>query len=152
MLSVLLIMMATFLVAQNTVKNPPLTPEYGDEYQYLSFTIYGLESDGDVQELLNNLSSNENLKKVEISSHYQFSAYVKKGYKLTLNSFFKEKGYGTSMRVNHPLSADEGSRVVVIPEDMKPVYKDTGHPEEDKQRYTEAKRQLLIEHPEYIQH
>ena len=149
-LSILLIMMTTFLVAQNTLKNPPLTPEYGEDFQYVSFTIYGLESESEAQNLINNLSSNENLKQVEISSHYQFSAYVQKDYKAKLNYFFKDKGYRTSMRTHHSLRVEEGSRVVEIPEGMKPVYKDTGHPEEDKARYTEAKRQLLLEHPEFI--
>ena len=65
---------------------------------------------------------------------------------------FKEKNLKISMTNGTKLlSSDNPSGEIVIPEDMKPVYKDTGHPEKDKQRYTEAKKQLLIEHPEYNQ-
>ena len=78
-LSVLLLLfVTTIVVAQNTVKNPPLTKEFSEDFQFKSFTIYGLNSENEVRGLLNELQTNENLKKVEISSHYQFKGYVKK--------------------------------------------------------------------------
>jgi len=143
-----------FAQDNNLTKNKSLQHDNQlvNDYQYMSFTILNLDSESERQSLINDLQNNSNLKNINISEHNQLSAYVKKDYIIEFKNYFKNNDIETTMKnPNKTLGPDDGSPRVVIPENMKPVYIDTGNPEEDKQKYTEAKKKLLEEHPEYIQ-
>ena len=133
----------------NTVENQQ---ELGPDFRYMQFKLSKIETEETAVSLQLELNQNSNFGKVEIVKTYGFYGFVRKDFVLQLESFFEAKGLVViASRSVNTLAPIEGSRRIIIPENMKPVYQDTGNPKEDKQRYTEAKKQLLIEHPEYIQ-
>ena len=153
LLFLILAMSYSTLIAQNTVKNTSkINPNTLEGYQYMSFTIYGLNSEEDKQALIQELESNQKLKNISVSEHNQFKGSVQKKYILEFKKTLKDRNLTTSMNNRrNTLAPTHGSVRIEIPENMKPVYKDTGRPEKDKQKYSKAKEQLLIEHPEFIQ-
>jgi len=132
--------------SQNTEENKQ---EVGGAFIYKSFLLLGLDTEAARLNLQTDLNQNLNFKKAEIMENNQFSGFVKQEYLSSLKGYFKERGL--TVKIHKSLSLDEGGSRVVIPENMKPIYVDTGDPIGDEERYTEAKKQLLIEHPEYIQ-
>ena len=135
--------------------------KYGNNFQHLSFEVLNL-TESNKQLILDEFKNTEHFKDIEIVNNKSFSGYIHKDYINKTYSFFKDNGikisalpennYSKSTNIStKPLSSDEGSQKIVIPENMKPKYVDTGNPEEDKKRYTEAKKKLLEEHPEFIQ-
>ena len=146
----------TILFSQenNIQKNKSIVREnigIEDNFKFVSFTILNITSENERQDIINNFINNSNVKNIKITEHNQFSAYIEQDYINELKKYLNNNSYKTTINSNKPLGPNEGSTKIVIPDNMKPQYIDTGNPEADKKRYTEAKKQLLIEHPEFIQ-
>jgi hypothetical protein len=156
LITALIFFSITCAFAQNSNKNKSVSNNersfIEQDYKYVSLEIIGLDSEEKEANLEIEISNNPNFRNVIVENN-NLIGYVKKDYSDNLSNFFKNQGFEIiyNNKINKKLAPVEGSKIIVIPEDMKPKYIDTGNPEQDKQRYTEAKKNLLEEHPEFIQ-
>ena len=79
-----------FAQNDNLTKNKPLQHDNQlvNEYKFMSFTILNLNTESEIQLLINDKQDNPELKNLDISEHNRLAAYVKKNiYRKT--AFYK---------------------------------------------------------------
>lgn len=138
------------LKAQNTIKNPSLQLDVEEGFQYLSFTIYGFDSEEDKQSLIQELEGNQKLKNISISEHNQFRAYVQKDYLPQLKSFFNNKGLviqAIHTYSNNVLRKVDKEHYKQVFNDNRPLYENTGNRELDIKQYETRKKRWIEENP-----